>query len=101
MATPDLIRDPVLDRPLPSSPDSERALLGSILLDNSLITQAIESLKPDAFYVPSHRRIFVAMIKMFERGSEMTPVLIAEELRRDNSLEAVGGTVYLSNLVFG
>jgi replicative DNA helicase len=69
MATPEPIRDPLLDRPLPSSPDTERALLGSILLDNSLIAQGVELLKPEDFYVPSHRRIFVAMTALFERGS--------------------------------
>ncbi len=101
MATPNPIRDPLLERPLPSSPDTERAILGSILLDNSLIAQAVEFLKPEDFYVPSHRRIFMAMIILFERGSEIDHVLIGEELRRDNSLEAAGGMLFLSNLPFG
>ena len=101
MATPEPIRDPILERPLPSSPDTERAILGAIILDNSLIAQAVELLKPADFYVPSHRRIFVAMITLFERGSEIDPVLVAEELRRDNSLEAAGGMIFLSNLAFG
>ena len=101
MATPNPIRDPLLERPLPSSPDTERAILGSILLDNSLIAQAVELLKPENFYVPSHRRIFMAMIALFERGSEIDHVLIGEELRRDNSLESAGGMLFLSNLPFG
>ena len=101
MATPNPIRDPLLERPLPSSPDTERAILGSILLDNSLIAQAVELLKPENFYVPSHRRIFMAMIALFERGSEINHVLIGEELRRDNSLESAGGMLFLSNLPFG
>ncbi len=101
MATPNPIRDPLLERPLPSSPETERALLGSILLDNSLIAQAVELLKPNDFYVPSHRRVFMAMIALFERGSEINHVLLGEELRRDNSLEAAGGMLFLSNLAYG
>ena len=101
MATPDPIRDSALDRTLPSSPDTERAILGSILLDNSLIAQAVEMLKPEVFYVPSHRRVFAAMTALFERGSEINPILIAEELRKDNSLEAAGGMLFLSHLAFG
>ncbi|HWP54435.1 MAG TPA: DnaB-like helicase N-terminal domain-containing protein [Pyrinomonadaceae bacterium] len=58
MATPEPIRDPILERALPSSPDTERAILGAIILDNTLIAQAVELLKPGDFYVPSHRRIF-------------------------------------------
>src|SRR5437763_2955595 len=101
MATPEPIRDPILDRALPSSPDTERAILGAIILDNTLIAQAVELLKPPDFYVPSHRRIFVAMIALFERGSEINPILVAEELRRDNSLDSSGGVLFLTNLTNG
>ena len=101
MATPEPIRDPILERPLPSSPDTERAILGAIILDNTLIAQAVELLKPTDFYVPSHRRVFMAMIALFERGSEINPILIAEELRRDNSLEGSGGVLFLTNLTYG
>src|SRR5437773_2992298 len=101
MATPEPIRDSILDRPLPSTPDTEKAILGAIILDNSLIAQAVELLKPSDFYVPSHRRIFSAMIALFERGSEINHVLLGEELRRDNSLEAAGGMLFLSNLAYG
>jgi len=101
MATPEPIRDPILERPLPSSPETEKAILGAVILDNSLISQAIEMLKPADFYVPSHRRIFNAMIALFERGSEINPILLAEELRRDNSLDAAGGVLFLTNLTYG
>lgn len=94
-------RDPMLERPLPSSPETERAILGSIILDNSLIAQAIEILKPSDFYVNGHRRIFVAMVVLFETSSEINPILIAEELRRDNSLDSVGGMLFLTNLTYG
>jgi replicative DNA helicase len=101
MASPEPIRDSFLERALPSSPDTERGILGSIFLDNSLIAQAIELLRPEDFYVPSHRRIFLAMIALFERGAEINPILVAEELRRDNSLEAAGGVLFLTNLTYG
>jgi len=100
MSTPAPLREP-LQRPLPSSSESERAILGSILLDNSLIAQAVEMVRPADFYVPSHKRIFQAMIFLFEHASEIDPILIAEDLRRDNSLEAVGGMMSLSNLSYG
>src|SRR4051794_11993221 len=97
MSTPAPLREP-LERPLPSSSESERAILGSIILDNSLVAQAIEMLKPADFYVPSHRQIFGAMIFLFEHGSEIDPILIAEDLRKNSSLETVGGMIFLSNL---
>lgn len=95
------IRDPILERPLPSAPEIEAQSLGAIILDNSLIAQAFELLKPADFYVPSHRRVFIAMVTMFKRGSAITPVLVAEELKLDNSLESSGGVFFLTNLTRG
>src|SRR5437660_11809356 len=101
MASPDPVRDKLFERPLPNSSESERAILGAIILDNALISQAIELLRPEDFYVPSHRRIFLAMIALFERGSKIDQILIAEELRREGEIESVGGLSFISNLLLG
>lgn len=97
----DTARDQLLERPLPNSAEAERAILGSVILDNGLISQAIELLKTEDFYVPSHRRIFLAMISLFERGSEINPILVGEELRREGELESVGGVTFITNLTYG
>ncbi|HEY0379296.1 MAG TPA: replicative DNA helicase [Pyrinomonadaceae bacterium] len=97
----DTSRDQMLERPLPNSAEAERAILGAIILDNSLVSQAIELLRPEDFYVPSHRRIFLAMIALFEHGSEINPILIAEELKRDGAIESVGGLTFITNLTYG
>jgi replicative DNA helicase len=97
----DPIREQVFERALPNSSEAERAILGAIQLDNGLIDQAIEQLKPEDFYVPSHRRIFVAMIALFERGAEINPILIGEELKKENALESVGGISFITNLTYG
>ena len=46
------------DRGLPSNVEAERSLLGAILLDNALYTDAGAALKPDDFFLDSHRRIY-------------------------------------------
>jgi len=101
MATPDPIREQSLERSLPNSAEAERAILGGIILDNGLISQAIELLRPEDFYVPSHRRIFLAMIALFEKNSEINPILIGEELKKENALESVGGISFITNLTYG
>ena len=101
MATPDPVREQSLERSLPNSSEAERAILGGVVLDNSLIRQAIELLKPEDFYVPSHRRVFTAMIALFERGAEINPILIGEELKKENALESVGGISFITNLTYG
>ena len=78
-ATPDFAREQYLEKPLPSSAESERVILGAILLDNTLISQAIELLKQEDFYSPLHRRVFRAMTNLFESGDKIEPILIGEE----------------------
>jgi replicative DNA helicase len=94
-------REQMLERPLPHSGDAERAILGSIILDNSLVNQAIELLKPDDFYVRAHQFVFRAMISLSERGGEINPILLGEELRREGVLEQTGGVSFISELTYG
>ena len=97
----DRSREQLLERPLPHSAEAERAILGAIVLDNSLVNQAIELLRPDDFYVRAHQFVFRAMINLSERGSEINPILLGEELRREGVLEQVGGVAFISELTYG
>jgi len=94
-------REQFLERPLPSSPDSERVILGAILLDNELITQAIEQISFEDFYSPNNRRVFKAMLVLFERGERIDPILIGEELKKDGSIDSIGGVATITNLTYG
>ena len=94
-------REQYLEKPLPSSPESERVILGAILLDNQLITQAIEQLSPEDFYSPLHRRIYKAMTVLFERSERIDPILIGEELKKDGSIDSIGGVASITNLTYG
>lgn len=94
-------QDFFLEKPLPSSPESERVILGGILLDNVLIAQAVEMLREDQFYSPLHRRVFKAMTALFERGDRIDPILIGEEMKKTGNLEAIGGVAAITNLTYG
>ncbi len=98
---PEFTREQYLEKPLPSSPDSERVILGAILLDNALISHAIEQLAPDDFYSPLHRRIYRAMLNLFDRGERIDPILIGEELKKENQLESIGGVATITNFTYG
>jgi replicative DNA helicase len=99
--TLDIVGSQPFERSLPNSAEAERAILGAILLDNGLIAQAAEVLQPEDFYIPSHRRIFVAMMALFQKGAEINPILIGEELKKENALESVGGISFITNLTYG
>ncbi len=98
---PDSRREQYLEKALPSSEESERVILGAIILDNSVIAQAVEHLKPEDFYSPLNRRVFAAMIALFEKQKQIDPILIGEELKKEGALESIGGTSTITNLTFG
>lgn len=90
-----------LERALPNSAEAERAILGAILLNNDLVAQAEAELTAEDFYVPSYRRIFVAMLNLMSMRLEIDPILIAEELKKDNALGSVGGVGFITDLAHG
>ncbi len=74
-------------------------MIGSMLIDKTAIIKAIEALKPDSFYRDAHRFIFEAMLDLFDRGEPVDLVTVTETLRKSGKLEAVGGSVYVADLI--
>jgi len=93
--------DSTLERPMPSNLDAERSILGAILLDNNALNTAIEALKPDDFFIPQHRSIFIEMMALGEAQHAIDLVTLTEELHRRGELESSGGAPYLASLVDG
>ncbi|MEO0145551.1 MAG: replicative DNA helicase [candidate division WOR-3 bacterium] len=83
----------------PFSPEAERSVLGSMLLSESAFLEGIETLKESDFYLVEHRRIFRAMLRLFERRTNVDPITVADELEREGALEQIGGRAYISSLM--
>jgi replicative DNA helicase len=91
----------MLERPLPHSFESEKAVLGAVILDNALIDQVEADLQPHDFYVRSHFHLYNAMLEMAHEGVEINPILVGEKLREQGNLEQVGGIAFISELTYG
>jgi replicative DNA helicase len=83
----------------PQSIDAECAVLGALLLDPEAVGRAIEQLKGGEFYRDAHRKIFQAVVALFNKGERSDLITVSEELKRRGDLEAVGGPAYLSTLL--
>ncbi len=90
--------DTLFQKGLPADLDSERLVLGAILMNESAFIDVAASLEKDDFSVESHRRIFERMLDLSTRGEKIDRVTLANELRRFGQLEAVGGVSYLLSL---
>ncbi len=88
-----------LEKLPPQNLDAEQSVLGAVLLDNHALNRALELLSPDDFYKEAHRRIFQAILDLYERNEAIDLVTLTETLRRRNDLEGVGGSAYLTELV--
>lgn len=93
--------DVALDRPLPQSPDAERAVLGSILINNHAFYRVVSTIGVEDFFRDAHRTIFAQMKRLAEESREIDMLTLREELSKNAQLEQVGGTAYVASLVDG
>src|SRR5258705_4767482 len=93
--------DTVLDRPLPQNPDAERAVLGSILINNNAFYRVVGLIDTEDFFKDSHRSIFATMRTLAEQSREIDMLTLKDELAKRAQLEQVGGAAYVSSLVDG
>ncbi|HEX6311071.1 MAG TPA: replicative DNA helicase [Acidimicrobiia bacterium] len=80
----------------PHNLEAEESLLGAMLLSRDAITAAVEA-RVDAtdFYKPAHGHVFEAVMALYGQGEPVDPVTVAEELRRAELLDVLGGKATL------
>lgn len=87
---------------MPHNLDAEQAVLGCLIIDSMCQTEIMSTLKAEDFYTDSHKNIFSAMTKVFQKNMPIDFVTLTEELEREGKIDAVGGIDYinfLSNVV--
>ncbi len=82
----------------PSDLDTEGAVLSAILLDASRLPAVREVLRPADFFAPANRRIYEAILALYDAGSPIDIKLVAGFLRDNGQLQQVGGSPYLAQL---
>ncbi len=90
-----------VERVFPHNLEAERALLGSVLLDNGTLYIALEYVTRDDFFSESHRLIFDKMLELSQKNRTIDLVTLSEELSREGLLEKVGGAGYVASLTDG
>ena len=88
-----------LVRKLPASLTSERALLGSILIDPQSINGVISVIGAEDFYLREHAEIFTAMRELFDASREIDAVTLIDMLVHKGVYEKAGGEAYIATLV--
>lgn len=77
---------------------AERAVLGAVLTDNTVIANVAEVVHPDDFASPAHAQIFAAMLGLDGTSRQVDHLTLSEELKVRGQLMLVGGPAYLMGL---
>ena len=86
------------DRIPPHNDDAERAITGAMLIDNNAVSIAQMYLKPEDFYSPRHRKIYEAVLNLFNRGIRPDLLTLNGELEKTGKLDEAGGNDYIASL---
>src|SRR5438309_5031816 len=83
----------------PHNLEAEESLIGAMLLSGDAIASAVNiHLGADDFYKPAHGHVYDAICTLYAQGEPVDPVTVAEELRRADLVDAVGGLPALLSL---
>lgn len=82
----------------PIDVESERLVLGSILLKGDRFPEIASALSVEDFGLEVHRRVFARMADLDQRGGKIDHSTVGSELMRVGELESVGGLSFLLEL---
>ena len=94
-----MLEETAVERGLPQNLEAERSVLGAILLDSASLSFVVPIIHAEDFFPDTHRRIYRAMLELYQRSAEIDTLTLKEELDRTGGVEKVGGAAYLAALV--
>ncbi len=83
----------------PQNIESEKALLGSIMLRPEALAEIMDILRPEAFYADKHKTIFEAMMHLYEKREPIDLLTLSSKLKESVDLDRIGGMSYLTEMV--
>jgi len=93
-----MAESPTLKLP-PQNIEAEIAVLGALMIDENAIVKIADFLSADDFYRSSHRIIFEAMLRLYEKQEPIDVLSVSNVLKEQKKLEDIGGANYLAELV--
>jgi len=90
--------DTSLHKVPPQNLEAEQSVIGGILLDNQALNSVLEILDADAFYSEAHRKIFAAIVELYDKNEPSDLITLSNILKSKNQLDQTGGVSYLSSL---
>ena len=91
--------DTLIRRVMPSSAETEQAVIGSILMDKDEMMNVADILVPDDFYQSEYRMIYQAMVQINSEGRPVDLVTVHEQLKSMNVPPEVSSLDFMIEVV--
>lgn len=85
-----------LIRSMPCNVEAEQYVLGAVIFDNDCISDILEKLRPEDFYLEPHKRIYTAMMNLSNSSQPVDLITLKAEL--GGNFDSVGGVEYLTRI---
>src|ERR1700731_4824080 len=83
----------------PHNRDAERSVLGSMMRDNKVIPDVVQSLRAEDFYVFAHQKIYDAMAELYVvQGKPADAVTLSDFLNEKQLIKDIGDYAYIVEL---
>ena len=83
----------------PQDIETERAVLGALMIDSASIIKVADFLFPTDFYKPAHQKIYEVVLDLFTNSQPIDLLSVSTKLKEKKSLEEIGGVNYLTDLI--
>jgi len=85
----------------PNSPETEKTVLGGILVNNKNLNVVLSIISPEDFYKEGNRKILEKIISLIDKGLPADLLTLSEELQKAGCLDEIGGAGYVASLMDG
>jgi replicative DNA helicase len=82
----------------PQALDLEEVVLGALMLEKNALNAVVEFLKPEHFYLETHKEIYTAIVDLFKSTEPVDMRTVVNQLRKTGKIELVGGAYYIAEL---
>lgn len=85
----------------PHSLETEKTVLGGILVSNKNLNVVLSIINPEDFYKDNNRTVLEQMIILVDKGLPIDLLTLTEQIQKTGALEEIGGSSYLASLMDG
>ncbi len=83
----------------PNHPEIEEAVLAYIMCVQDSILETVDFLNPDCFYSTDFQKVYTkGILPLFHRDEKIDMLSVANELKKNELLEALGGHYFISTI---